>query len=317
MRTGRRNASILVIVVLLGLSVVIIVGWVSARGASDEPNRGAPHPGTVSPQVGTASPQIGTTSPQTSPVTLSGTLYFSAEDNSSGRELWKSDGTIAGTALVRDIRPGSTDSHPRGLARVGRVLYFFAKDGTHGNHLWKTDGTDAGTAPVAKINPCPQSPTLVGGILYLVAAKGSHGCELWTSDGTESGTVMVKDIRKLSGSNPNALTGVGGTLYFSAYDDEHGWALWRSDGTADGTYLVKDTQRGPAPCCTAGNHLGSLTNVGGTLYFSARGGAHGQELWKSDGTETGTVMVKDISPGRKSSAPDLDRCSRRGSLLLR
>ena len=45
-----------------------------------------------------------------------------------------------------------------------------------------------------------------------------------------------------------------------------------------------------------------LTNVGGTLFFSANDGTHGDELWKSDGTEAGTVMVKDINPASYSSA---------------
>ena len=40
-----------------------------------------------------------------------------------------------------------------------------------------------------------------------------------------------------------------------------------------------------------------LTDVGGTLFFTADDGTHGQELWKSDGTKAGTVLVKDINPG--------------------
>ncbi len=40
----------------------------------------------------------------------------------------------------------------------------------------------------------------------------------------------------------------------------------------------------------------SLTEVNGTLFFTADDGMNGSELWKSDGTEAGTVMVKDINP---------------------
>ena len=40
----------------------------------------------------------------------------------------------------------------------------------------------------------------------------------------------------------------------------------------------------------------SLTGVGGTLFFTADDGIHGRELWKSDGTKAGTVLVKDIDP---------------------
>ena len=42
-----------------------------------------------------------------------------------------------------------------------------------------------------------------------------------------------------------------------------------------------------------------LTNVNGTLFFAADDGTNGKELWKSDGTAAGTVMVKDINPGTK------------------
>ncbi|NIP52547.1 MAG: hypothetical protein GWN61_15505, partial [candidate division Zixibacteria bacterium] len=43
----------------------------------------------------------------------------------------------------------------------------------------------------------------------------------------------------------------------------------------------------------------SLINVNGTLFFAASDGIHGYELWKSDGTAAGTVMVKDINPGNQ------------------
>src|SRR5687767_9483847 len=41
-------------------------------------------------------------------------------------------------------------------------------------------------------------------------------------------------------------------------------------------------------------------NVNGTIYFEANDGVHGIELWKSDGTSVGTVMVKDINPGMEN-----------------
>jgi ELWxxDGT repeat protein len=40
--------------------------------------------------------------------------------------------------------------------------------------------------------------------------------------------------------------------------------------------------------------------VGGKLFFTAGDGVHGRELWTSDGTEAGTVLVKDIKPGKRT-----------------
>ena len=46
-----------------------------------------------------------------------------------------------------------------------------------------------------------------------------------------------------------------------------------------------------------------LTAVGNTLYFEAGDGTNGNELWKSDGTASGTMMVKDIRSGGTGSYP--------------
>jgi ELWxxDGT repeat protein len=75
---------------------------------------------------------------------VNGTLFFRAYEPSSGGELWKSDGTEAGTALVKDIFPGSDWSFPEQLTSVDGMLFFQAYDPTNGVELWSSDGTEGG-----------------------------------------------------------------------------------------------------------------------------------------------------------------------------
>ncbi|MFP2913773.1 hypothetical protein ACLESD_54090, partial [Pyxidicoccus sp. 3LFB2] len=68
-------------------------------------------------------------------------------------ELWKSDGTEAGTVRVKDIVPGPSSSSPQGLVVMNGALYFNAWDATTGSELWRSDGTEAGTVRVKDIYP--------------------------------------------------------------------------------------------------------------------------------------------------------------------
>ena len=65
-------------------------------------------------------------------VVANGVLYFSANDGSHGQELWRSDGTSAGTFMVDDISPGASSSNPVPLAIVNGQVVLEANDGTHG-----------------------------------------------------------------------------------------------------------------------------------------------------------------------------------------
>ncbi len=131
-----------------------------------------------------------------------------AVDGVHGWELWKSDGTAAGTTLVKDINPNDS-SRPWGLTPVGSTLFFVADDGTHGYELWRSDGTESGTTLVKNITPtdssdlyAPNALTAVGDTLYFNTQDGVHGRELWKSDGTEAGTIMVKDINPAGSPTP-------------------------------------------------------------------------------------------------------------------
>jgi ELWxxDGT repeat protein len=235
-------------------------------------------------------------------VVVGSTLFFQANDGTHGYELWKTDGTDAGTVMVKDILPGSGNSIIKmGPAYKGNV-YFNATDGTtHGYELWKSDGTDTGTVMVKDINAGaahgnPTNLTVSNGTLFFTAITAANGSELWKSDGTDTGTVLVKDINtntavNQGNSGTTRFFDLNGTLFFVvtysviANTTYTGFQLWKSDGSAAGTVMVKGNIYSGAP--------DGLTNVNGTLFFSALTGTNGIEIWKSDGTTDGTVLVKD------------------------
>ncbi|MFL5803613.1 MAG: ELWxxDGT repeat protein [Roseiflexaceae bacterium] len=202
-----------------------------------------------------------------------------ANDGSSGYELWKSDGTTEGTALLKDIFPAG-DSSPGSLANINGTLFFSADDGVNGRELWKSDGTPAGTVLVQDTTPgaggsYPENPMAFNGMVFFTSLGESNGRELWRSDGTSTGTMLVKDLAPgLSGSAPSGLTDVNGTLYFAASDGSSGYELWRSDGTPDGTTLVQDIAPGGMNANPA-----ALTFTGDYLFLSADDGSTGRELW--------------------------------------
>jgi ELWxxDGT repeat protein len=239
---------------------------------------------------------------------------FIANDGEHGYELWITDGTDAGTTLVKDISPGMTDgcfyhasifNKVSSLQVLGKNIYFFANDGIHGFELWRSDGTELGTTMVKDILPgaasCSVDLSLIraGNYLYFAASDALHGTEIWKSDGTDTGTILLKDIYPgPQSSNPLYLFADNDTVYFAANDKITGYGLWKTDGTEDGTVFLKNV----AP---SGDLSDSMPYIKfkGQLYFSGLSLDNGTELWKTDGTPGGTVMVKDINPGKADGSP--------------
>jgi ELWxxDGT repeat protein len=229
-------------------------------------------------------------SPSRPPGVLSGsTLFFIASAPETGDELWRSDGTEAGTALVKDVnlRTGDTFIFPfdnPDFTAVGATVYFAANDPVNGAALWKTDGTPGGTALVKPQTVSAFDPHLVeaGGTLFY---RGQD-FRLWKSDGTPDGTVPVlPEAATVNGVE--RLTAVGDTLFFFGFDSQ-GYALFATDGTAAGTRRLAGFGSSSS---NAG--IGALLDADGTLYFTALFPA-ARGLWKSNGTPEGTVLVKSL-----------------------
>jgi ELWxxDGT repeat protein len=257
---------------------------------------------------------------------LNGTLFFQATDGINSYELWRSDGTDAGTSQVSDLggsslprylhtvngrlafidffsRLGLSDGTTAGTGIVpgssvlafatkplGNELFFFSQPASAPAGLWKTDGTAAGTVLVAPHDTLSiGAPPVPSGGKIFYALFGATNLDLWVSDGTAAGTSVIG-----TGLASNPLTDANGTLFFAAFQPAlFRYTLWKSDGTAAGTVQVSTVD------IATNEPFAALPD--GTLFFPGGDDGHGEELWRSDGTDAGTVLVKDINPGPAGS----------------
>ena len=244
-------------------------------------------------------------------VKLGSDILFTVSDVMHGTELWITDGTEGGTRLLKDLCPGACSSQPQSLTVVGSRIYFGATDGVHGLELWSTDGTAAGTQMIADLIPglhgsSPTSLVELGGSLLFMATDPAHGTEIWKSDGTVEGTQLFVDLRPGAESSGVIFwTSLGGAFFFLADDGTQGRELWKTDGTPAGTVLVKDIRPGSgsglAPDAPRRGYPPFAVH-GSRIFFAASDGTVGYELWATDGTEAGTVLVKDLN-NQGSSVP--------------
>jgi ELWxxDGT repeat protein len=229
-----------------------------------------------------------------------GVLFFTADDGSTGRELWRSSGTRgSGTFLVKDVRPGGAGSNPMGLTRVGDFLFFSADDGVHGRELWRSDGTTAGTYMVKDIRPGLDSalmepspfsdpfPRLMlefEGVLYFSANDGVHGRELWRSDGTASGTYLLEELNPgPDGSSPRRFIRGGDNAFYFVANEDFDVHLWRSTGTPGAVSVLEAPED---------NVLFRFTVVRSRLFFLVDNDEGEASLWKTDGTAASTQPLR-------------------------
>jgi trimeric autotransporter adhesin len=233
----------------------------------------------------TAIEQIGTVQPEN--LTQSGNrVYFTYQG-----DLWRTNGTTEGTALVRDM-DGST---PGNLTDVNGTLFFSADD-ENGSELWKSTGSYASTVRVKDIYPGgggsnPESMVNLNGILFFTAYHPSYGSSLWKSDGTDAGTTVVTNP-SYPFSYPHNLIATQNQVFFIAYNAATGMELYRTDGTAAGTILVKDIRTGDNTSQDFGTpDIRNFKVDGDRLYFQAGSAFQPANVWVTDGTTTGTVLV--------------------------
>lgn len=227
------------------------------------------------------------------PVTIGDIGYFVAS-GPYGTELWRTDGTLRGTYIVKDIMPGPMGGVIPWLFAYKDAVWFAASDDSSGNaELWRSDGSGAGTAMFKDLSPAagsfPRRFVESNGIMYFQTVGTTPGSqrEIWRCDGTVEGTTRVASIGgQTTWSMLPALGKVffwGSTVPTSIYPNQ----LWVTDGTTAGTKLLLNGSGSFGPQ----EMLADGVEHNGYLYFDG-----GQTLIRTDGTTQGTAWLTSILP---------------------
>lgn len=222
--------------------------------------------------------------------TMGNELYFVAGRSDLGRELWRSDGSEAGTNFVIDFRPGSQSGVLNGAIGATQDRVFFQIDNVTDRGIAATDGTAEGTVVVIPHFPgagLPSIPTTSA--LALISLESDR--DLIRSDGTLDGTFTILDLQA------SRVTSLGESFAMAVTDAAHGVEPWLSDGSAAGTHLVADVDD------VASGNPSNLTDINGQLYFRSNDPVFGGEPFRTRGTPATTHLVADIQPGLASSNP--------------
>ncbi|HSF41173.1 MAG TPA: ELWxxDGT repeat protein [Thermoanaerobaculia bacterium] len=233
---------------------------------------------------------------------LSGEVFFAADDGISGRELWKTDGTRAGTVQVADIQPGTGTSNPGPLTSfAGAILFPANGPGLVGRELWTSDGTREGTRLFKDISqgfygssPVPVGVT--GTHLLLKANFSALRQRLWTLNLAGSLQAIVPCYNVACGAVTVALFK---DFVILGASEAGSSVLWRVDLPSRNATRLR-TFPGPLEQAPPRNFAVIANRV---VLFAASDSGSGEELWATDGTPEGTRQVADLQPGPGSSSP--------------
>lgn len=221
-------------------------------------------------------------------------VHWPTLDGQSLCQIWKVNASSYEPELVFSFAP--TKLPGSGLKSFGSAQYMFV-----GSNLVQFPNMASAPVFIKDLGNAEPTNWMVeaGGKLFFqtrTSVQGNTRIDLWVTDGTEAGTQIVKELEtafvEFDIFSPVSFAN---KLYFA-----HRKSLWSSDGTAAGTNVVKTLS---VTSVVGDGAIGSISVLGGRLFFLATTDAAGREPWVSDGTAAGTKMLRDIRVGpEKSSA---------------
>ncbi|MBI3561133.1 MAG: PQQ-binding-like beta-propeller repeat protein [Gammaproteobacteria bacterium] len=243
---------------------------------------------------------------------LNGSLYFSALDQTTGTELWRTNGMT--TSIVKDINTTGSSS-PEELTAAGKLLYFTADDGVNGRVLWQSDGstttmvTDANGKPFSNVN------ALIGAAnsLYFSVGSSASGTSLWHTDGAVPLAIDLSHMNTVIFINNYSTYGDyliihtafdawitnGGPLLNlanGAINTPQEYAGWLYYGDYAGLFRTNGSVVEPVSYPNFGfRYDANFAVVNNLLFFAGGDESHGQGLWYTDGSTLNRVDMPNPS----------------------
>jgi ELWxxDGT repeat protein len=215
-------------------------------------------------------------------------------------QLWRSDGTAAGTGPLVELPPGTFSAAYGGIAGGVAFLYTTAAQGPQ---VWVSDDTVAGTRPATAIPPPPP------GRSSFTPRPGADALFVFVEDQTTRVANRVLALTSVAaapvelplcaegGASCRILSSVwelGGRTFLQADDGLTGLELWQTDATPAGTFRVADLCPG---ACSSG--LFPIAAVGRTLLLAADFGQPDFAFYALEGSGT-PEPIADLPPYRAS-----------------
>jgi len=212
-------------------------------------------------------------------------LWFFYDDGTNGMELYQTDGTLEGTKMVFESKPGSEtifDLNPATVAYADGKIFFINNDPQTGEELWVSDGTLTNTRLVLDIHSEPffsfplSLKAWKNKVVFAADSEFPTPTQYWISDGTAEGTIPLIELTDvISDEDPISI---GELLFVNT-----GEGILRTDGTPDNSSFVGYY-----------DDFYNMTKLNDKILFTD---VTKNEPWISDGTDIGTFMLKDINPG--------------------